>query len=256
MKFAADRRGYVAFLEVSAIGRSRAATPSKAVARKRARAASGVGNPISDGQDRTTLDAMLRDVASTGALGQRPSGRDPQDGREGGPSSHQAPWMGHRHASLSLRPGVPRRISAEASIGGPARPQAAVAMAAGRLEGRARLGNLGRELVRVLQAVRGSVGEDMSLGDFMTRCEPYFAAEGSIVDQPFQPRLPDGMIRCYMSADKVVGFGHQLVKALIPPPPEGPASEAAQPGPRIMHPASAPAFRPCGRRWNRNGRLR
>jgi hypothetical protein len=33
-----------------------------------------------------------------------------------------------------------------------------------------------------------------------------------------------------------------LIKALIEPPPEGPDSEAAQPGPRIMHPASAPMF--------------
>jgi len=60
----------------------------------------------------------------------------------------------------------------------------------------------------------------------MKRCETYFAAEGCIVDQPFQPRLPDGMIRCYMTSDKVVGFGHQLVKAL------------------------------SGQGWNRNGRPR
>jgi hypothetical protein len=39
-----------------------------------------------------------------------------------------------------------------------------------------------------------------------------------------------------------VGFGHQLIKALIPPPPEGPDAEAAQPGPRIMHEASAAGF--------------
>jgi hypothetical protein len=50
------------------------------------------------------------------------------------------------------------------------------------------------------------------------------------------------MIRCYMGADKVIGFGHQFIKELLPPPPEGPDSPAAQPGPRIMHPASAPAF--------------
>jgi hypothetical protein len=97
-------------------------------------------------------------------------------------------------------------------------------------------------IVRVLQARRGSVPEDLPLGDFMSQCEGYFAAEGCIVDQPFQPRLPDGMIRCYMGADKVVGFGHQLIKALIVPPPEGPDSPAALPGPRVMHPASAPAF--------------
>src|ERR1700732_1983221 len=46
------------------------------------------------------------------------------------------------------------------------------------------------------------------------------------------------MIRCYMGADKVVGFGHQFIKALIPPPPEGPDSPAAQPGPSILKPAS------------------
>jgi len=56
-----------------------------------------------------------------------------------------------------------------------------------------------------------------------------------VIDQPFQPRLPEGMIRCYLGGDKVVGFGHQLIKALIAPPSE--------PGPRIMHSASAPQFR-------------
>jgi hypothetical protein len=49
------------------------------------------------------------------------------------------------------------------------------------------------------------------------------------------------MIRCYMAGDKVAGFGHQYVKQLIPPPPEGPDSPGAQPGPRIMHgPGAAP----------------
>jgi hypothetical protein len=94
----------------------------------------------------------------------------------------------------------------------------------------------------VLEARRGSVPETIALGDFMKRCEAYFGPEGCIIDQPFQARLPDGMIRCYMGADKVVGCGHQLIKALIAPPTEGPESEAAQPGPRVMHPASAPMF--------------
>jgi hypothetical protein len=97
-------------------------------------------------------------------------------------------------------------------------------------------------LVRVLHARRGSVPEEITLGDFMKRCEAYFTLDGCIVDQPFQPRLPDGMIRCYMAGDRVVGFGHQLIKALITPPPEGTDSDAAQPGPRIMHPASAAPF--------------
>jgi hypothetical protein len=92
------------------------------------------------------------------------------------------------------------------------------------------------------------VPEHLTLGDFMSRCEPYFTADGCIIDQSFQPRLPDGMIRCYMGADKVVGFGHQFIKALIPPPPDGPDSQAAQPGPRIMYPASADQFQALRRK--------
>jgi hypothetical protein len=103
-------------------------------------------------------------------------------------------------------------------------------------------------VVRVLQALRGSVPEELSLAEFMTRCEAYFTVDGCIVDQPFQPRLPDGMIRCYMGTDKVVGFGHQLIKALIPPPPEGPDSPAAQPGPRIMHGPDAEPFQALRRK--------
>ena len=98
------------------------------------------------------------------------------------------------------------------------------------------------EMVRVLQALRGSDFEELPLLAFMTRCEAYFDAEGCIVDQPFQPRLPDGMIRCYMTGEQVAGFGHQFIKALIPPPPEGPQSPAAQPGPRVMHGPDARPF--------------
>jgi hypothetical protein len=94
----------------------------------------------------------------------------------------------------------------------------------------------------VLQAQRGSLPEELPLAAFMARCEEYLADAGCIVDQPFQPRLPDGMIRCYMGVDKVVGFGQQLIKALIAPPPEGVDAAAAQPGPRIMHRPDAPPF--------------
>ena len=104
------------------------------------------------------------------------------------------------------------------------------------------------ETVQVLHAQRGSVPEALPLADFMARCEPYFGWGGCIIDQPFQPRLSEGMIRCYMGTDKVVGFGHQLIKALIPPPPEGLDSPAAQPGPRIMHGPGAKPFQALRRK--------
>ena len=55
------------------------------------------------------------------------------------------------------------------------------------------------------------------------------------------------MIRCYVSGSKVAGFGQQLIKALIPPPPEGSDSPEAQPGPRIMHGPDAAQFQPLRR---------
>ena len=101
--------------------------------------------------------------------------------------------------------------------------------------------------VRVLHALRGSRPEEMPLDAFIARCEPYFGWGGCIIDQAFQPRLPEGMIRCYMSGSDVAGFGHQLIKALIPPPPEGLDSPEAQPGPRMMHGPDAALFQPLRR---------
>jgi hypothetical protein len=95
--------------------------------------------------------------------------------------------------------------------------------------------------VHVLHALRGSTPEETPLGDFMTRCEEYFD-QGPVVDQAFQPRLAEGMIRCYLVQERVAGFGHQLIRALLPPPPPGSSPDAAMPGPRIMDGASAPQF--------------
>jgi hypothetical protein len=202
-------------------------------------------DPIHEEKTRSVLDAMLRDVASRG------------------------PWVS-AHPDVILKMGVKDVLHRTKHLGWgtdthlyrtaadftgvfPSRLQSAGPRVLKRNRGNGGQGVWKVELisklvgdasvVRVLHAQRGSKPEEMPLAEFMTRCETYFAADGSIVDQPFQPRLPDGMIRCYMGVDKVVGFGHQLIKALIPPPPEGPDAPAAQPGPRIMHGADAEPFR-------------
>jgi hypothetical protein len=203
-------------------------------------------NPISDGENRVAIDAMLRDVASQGVwVSAHPDVILKMGAKEVLHRTKRLGWGTDIHlyrATHAFREEFPPRL-----------------LSAGPRVLKQNRGNGGQgvwkaelvsptasagAIVRVLQATRGSVPEDMPLGDFMRRCETYFAADGCVIDQPFQPRLSDGMIRCYMGTDKVVGFGHQLVKALIPPPPEGPDSEAARPGPRIMHPASAAPFQP------------
>lgn len=68
------------------------------------------------------------------------------------------------------------------------------------------------------------------LDEFFASRAADFDTAGGLVDQPFQPRLSDGMVRCYMSADRVAGFGHQMVTALGPPD-AGPAPARLYSGP-------------------------
>jgi hypothetical protein len=200
-------------------------------------------DPIHQGKTRIALDPLLRDVAVRG------------------------PWVS-AHPDVILKMGVKEVLHRTKALGWGADTQLYRTMAEFRTQFPARLkrngprvlkqnrGNGGQGVwkvemvssssggvvpVSVLHAQRGSVVEQTTLDDFMSQCERYFADGGCIIDQPFQPRLPEGMIRCYMGSDKVVGFGHQLIKALIPPPPDGPNAPEAQPGPRIMHgPHAAP----------------
>jgi hypothetical protein len=51
-----------------------------------------------------------------------------------------------------------------------------------------------------------------------------------MIDQAFQPRLREGMVRAYLVRDRVAGFGHQAINALYPAPPGEPAPD---PGPRL-----------------------
>ena len=201
-------------------------------------------DPLFEGQNRILLDALLRDVALRGVwVSAHPDVILKMGVKEVLYRTRHLGWGTdthvyrsaedfHKDFPLRLRSVGPRVLKRNRGNGG---------QGVWRVE----LISAPRHdavMVRVLQARRGSAPEAMPLAAFMAQCEAYFTSEGCIVDQPFQARLPDGMIRCYMGANKVVGFGHQLVKALIPPPSEGPDSEAAQPGPRTMHPASAPQF--------------
>ena len=198
-------------------------------------------NPQADGRNRHRLDALLRDVASHGVwVSAHPDVILRMGAKEVLHRTRHLGWGSDTHLYRSaealraefprrLRPDGPRVLKRNRGNGGQGTWKVEVLPARDGM-------------VRVLEARRGSVPEDIPLADFLARCDAYLAEDGCVVDQPFQPRLPDGMIRCYMGADRVVGFGHQLVKALIPPPPPGPASPAPPPGPRIMHPASAPQF--------------
>ncbi len=96
-------------------------------------------------------------------------------------------------------------------------------------------------LMRARHAQRGSEEELLELPALLERLAPYFeqAHGGHMIDQTWQPRLVEGMVRAYLVEDRVAGFGHQAVNALYPGMPGGPAPG---PGPRLYHAADVPQF--------------
>jgi hypothetical protein len=201
-------------------------------------------DPLSDGTTRAMLDPLLRDVSARGVwVSAHPDTILKMGTKEVLFRTRDLGWGTDTRlyrSATELRADFPARLEREGprvlkqnrGNGGQGVWKVDLLSASPKSEPR----------VNVLHARRGSVPEELPLAEMLERCEPYFTDNGCVIDQPFQPRLPEGMIRCYVGKDKVVGFGHQLIKALIPPPPEGPDSEAAQPGPRIMSGAQDPKF--------------
>ena len=96
-------------------------------------------------------------------------------------------------------------------------------------------GSRNRPMIRVLDATKDA-SEEMPLDEFLERCVDYFE-DGCVIDQPFQARLSEGVIRCYMVGDRCAGFGHHKVKALIDA-----AAARADAGPRLYTSNADPRF--------------
>ena len=96
-------------------------------------------------------------------------------------------------------------------------------------------------LLKLRHAQRGSAEEIVDWPTLLQRMAPYFepAHGGHMIDQAWQPRLAEGMVRAYLVEGRVTGFGHQAVNALYPPQADEPAPE---PGPRLYHGADKPEY--------------
>jgi hypothetical protein len=206
-------------------------------------------NPIEAGRDRSALNGMLRDVAAKGVVvSSHPDVIDKIGTKEVLYRTRTMGWGGDTRlypsvaamreelpASLALGPRVLKQIRGQSGDGvwkveladRLASPSPAISSPAA---------------LHVRHAKRGCVEQSMSLEDFLTLCRPYFATAGGMIDQPYQARLHEGMVRCYVVGDRVAGFGEQLVNALYPPPPGGSASDAPPPGPRLYFPPDRPDF--------------
>jgi hypothetical protein len=95
--------------------------------------------------------------------------------------------------------------------------------------------------LRVRHAQRGSEEQIVDTGALLRLMEPYFDAAGGghMIDQAWQPRLAEGMVRAYLVEDRVAGFGLQAINALYQGEPGQPAP---QPGPRLYHGSELPQY--------------
>jgi hypothetical protein len=204
-------------------------------------------NPIQDGHDRTVLDSMLREIADNGIfVSAHPDIILKMGTKEVIYQTHHLGWGcdTHLYNNLNqLQQELPARLAT-----GEARVLKQYRGNGGEGVWKVELIESARDVetlspdvrVRVRHAQRGSVDEAMSLAEFFKRCESYFGESGKVIDQVYQSRLPEGMIRCYLVHDKVAGFGHQAINSLYPAPTD--SSEALQPGPRLYHPPTMPEF--------------
>jgi hypothetical protein len=205
-------------------------------------------NPIQDGRDRTILDRMLRDVSASGVfVSTHPDVILKMGTKEVLYHTRHMGWGCDTHLYRSMkqmRRELPRLLAAgRARVlkqyrgnggNGVWKVQAGTDDLAHGNDGTNEL--ISSAMVRVQHAQRGSVEQLMSLDDFMKQCEPYFCGDGRMIDQTYQERLPEGMVRCYLVHDTVVGFGYQAINALCPAPDGAPPADAPQPGPRLYHP--------------------
>jgi hypothetical protein len=175
-------------------------------------------NPLQDGKDRSLLDPLLREVAASGVyVSAHPEVILKMGTKQVLYDTRDLGWsvdVDLYRTEDDFRTRFPAKLGAQS--------QRVLKQYRGNGgQGVWKVTLLGKAdevaTVEVLHAQWGSTLERLALGAFMDRCSAYFADEGRIIDQAFQARLPEGMIRCYMAGGEVAGYGHQLIKALIPP---------------------------------------
>lgn len=216
-------------------------------------------NPIEGGRDRSVLNALLEEVAAAGVfVSAHPAVIRKMGTKEVLYRTSSMSWGSDTRLYATfqalcenlprcLAAGQPRVLKQDRGNGGDGvwkvEPAAPVAKGLAALAADAR--------VRVRHAKRGSVEEELMLGAFMRRWEPYFSEHGQVIDQAYQPRLTDGMVRCYMVGDRVAGFGEQLVNALYPAAPGADPLTVPEPGQRLYFPPTREDFQPLKEKMER-----
>jgi hypothetical protein len=206
-------------------------------------------NPIQDGRNRSVLDAMLREMADAGIfVSAHPDVILKLGTKEVLYRTRDIGWGcdTHLYGSMGeMRRELPARLAnGKARVLKQYRGNGGIGVWKVQFRGGGGNGTCPQpeSIIRVRHAKRDCSEEEVTLSEFFARCEEYFLADERMIDQEYQERLTEGMVRCYLVHEKVAGFGHQAINALFPPPPGAPPTNSPQPGPRLYHPPTKPEF--------------
>ena len=195
-------------------------------------------NPVEGGRRRDTLDAMLRCVADSGVVvSAHPDAILALGTKDVLLASRELPFGSdvHRIDSLNqLESELPQRLDRGARVLKQHRGHSGIGV------WRVEWAGASRQL-RVRHAQRGSEEEVLDLAAFKQRLAPYFEAAngGHMIDQAWEPRLAEGIVRAYLVEDRVSGFGVQAINALYPSAQGEPPPQA---GPRLYFDAGLPQY--------------
>jgi hypothetical protein len=183
-------------------------------------------NPIHEGRNRANLDALLREVAGRGVwVSAHPDVVLKMGTKEVLHRTRTMSWGGDTalyQTAEAMRAELPERLAAGPRV--IKRNRGNGGQGVWKVETLASIRN--QPMLRVLDATKDA-GEELLLDEFLQRCTEYFE-DGCVIEQPFQARLSEGVVRCYMAGDRCAGFGHQKVKALVDVP-----AARAEAGPRL-----------------------
>lgn len=209
-------------------------------------------NPIEAGESREPLDAVLREVAAAGVfvsthpdvimkLGTKDVLVDTR-GMGWGSDVHRLDTLAQLRAEVGSRV-----LSGAARVLKQWRGHSGIGVwRVQRLDREHPFGS--RSQVRVRHAQRGSTESAMTFDEFVALMEPYFENGGHMIDQAWQPRMTEGMVRCYLVEGRVAGFGLQAVNALYPMPVGTASGSAPAPSSRLYYAADLPHLQSLKRR--------
>jgi hypothetical protein len=196
-------------------------------------------NPIEAGHSRAPLDALLREVAEAGVFVSTHPDVIMKLGTKDTLVDTRAMGWGsdvHRLDTLEqLRSELGQRLAA-GSTRVLKQWRGHSGLGVWRVQPLPSAAFVGKSQVLTRHAQRGSPETPMTFDAFVTLMAPYFEDGGHMVDQAWQSRLTEGMVRCYVVQDRVAGYGLQAVNALYPAASGAGSGEAPMPGPRLYHP--------------------